>query len=108
MIRKVLVVGGGIGGMTAAIALKRNGVDVDLIDADPEWRVYGAGISVTGISLRAFDALGIFDEIKEVEGQRRLHSCSCPAVKPCIRSNVPSRLTAIDAGLKGSPCPLRP
>jgi len=65
MIGKVLVVGGGIGGMTAAIALKRNGVNVDLIDADPEWRVYGAGISVTGISLRAFDALGIFDQIKE-------------------------------------------
>lgn len=65
MIRSALVVGGGIGGMATAIALKRIGVDVDLIDADPHWRVYGAGISVTGISLRAFDALGVFDQIRQ-------------------------------------------
>jgi 2-polyprenyl-6-methoxyphenol hydroxylase-like FAD-dependent oxidoreductase len=63
MIANALIVGGGVGGMTAAISLRRAGVDVTLIDADPEWRVYGAGISVTGISLRAFDDLGIFDQI---------------------------------------------
>jgi 2-polyprenyl-6-methoxyphenol hydroxylase-like FAD-dependent oxidoreductase len=61
---KVLIVGGGVGGMTAAIALRREGVAVDLIDADPAWRVYGAGISVTGISLRAFEALGVLDEVR--------------------------------------------
>jgi len=65
MIAKMLVVGGGVGGMTAAISLKRSGVEVDLIDADSQWRVYGAGISVTGISLRAFDALGILDQIRD-------------------------------------------
>lgn len=64
MIRNALVVGGGVGGMTAAISLKRLGIAVDLIDADPHWRVYGAGISITGISLRAFDALGVLDEIR--------------------------------------------
>lgn len=65
MIRSALVVGGGVGGMTAAISLKRLGIAVDLIDADPHWRVYGAGISITGISLRAFDALGVLDEIRK-------------------------------------------
>lgn len=64
MIANALIVGGGVGGMTAAIALRRAGVDVTLIDADPEWRVYGAGISVTGISLRAFEDLGILDQIR--------------------------------------------
>jgi 2-polyprenyl-6-methoxyphenol hydroxylase-like FAD-dependent oxidoreductase len=64
VIETALIVGGGVGGMTAAIALKRAGVDVTLIDADPQWRVYGAGISVTGISLRAFDDLGILDQIR--------------------------------------------
>lgn len=65
MIRNALIVGGGVGGMTAAISLKRIGVEVDLIDADPHWRVYGAGISLTGISLRAFDHLGILDQVRE-------------------------------------------
>jgi len=63
-IRNALIVGGGVGGMTAAISLRRVGVQVDLIDADPDWRVYGAGISITGISLRAFADLGVLDLIK--------------------------------------------
>jgi len=65
MIGKVLVVGGGVGGMSAALALARKGVQVELADADPHWRAYGAGISVTGLSLRAFADLGILDEVRE-------------------------------------------
>jgi 2-polyprenyl-6-methoxyphenol hydroxylase-like FAD-dependent oxidoreductase len=65
MIGKVLVVGGGVGGMSAALALAARGVEVELVDADPQWRAYGAGISVTGLSLRAFADLGILDEVRE-------------------------------------------
>ena len=64
MIGSVLVIGGGVGGMSAAMAMARNGIAVELVDCDPDWRAYGAGISVTGLSLRAFDALGILDEVK--------------------------------------------
>ena len=64
MIQTVLIVGGGIGGMTAALALARRGVTVTLIDSDPAWRVYGAGITITGMSLRAFGDLGVLDEIR--------------------------------------------
>jgi len=65
MIDKVLVVGGGIGGMSAALSLVRNGATVTLIDNDPNWRVYGAGITIMGLSLRAFEALGVIDEIRQ-------------------------------------------
>lgn len=65
MVKSVLIVGGGIGGMTAALALAREGAEVTLIDSDPNWRVYGAGITITGMSLRAFDDLGVLDEIRE-------------------------------------------
>ncbi|MBO9580432.1 MAG: FAD-dependent oxidoreductase [Sphingobium sp.] len=64
MIGSALIVGGGIAGMTSALALSAKGVGVTLVDADPNWRVYGAGISITGISLRAFDDLGILDEVR--------------------------------------------
>lgn len=60
---KALIVGGGIGGMSAAIVLRRLGVEVDLIDLDPQWRVYGAGITLTGPTLRAFKQLGIFEAV---------------------------------------------
>jgi 2-polyprenyl-6-methoxyphenol hydroxylase-like FAD-dependent oxidoreductase len=65
VIRSALVVGGGIAGMAAAIMLRRNGIPVDLIDIDPEWRVYGAGITITGPTLRAFQALGILERVMD-------------------------------------------
>jgi 2-polyprenyl-6-methoxyphenol hydroxylase-like FAD-dependent oxidoreductase len=59
-----LVVGGGIGGMAAAISLAERGVAVTLIDIDPDWRVYGAGITITGPTLRAYRRLGLLEAIK--------------------------------------------
>jgi 2-polyprenyl-6-methoxyphenol hydroxylase-like FAD-dependent oxidoreductase len=64
-IATALVVGGGIGGMATAISLAERGVRVDLIDLDPEWRVYGAGITITGPTLRAYRRLGLLDPIKQ-------------------------------------------
>ncbi|MDK2770029.1 MAG: FAD-dependent monooxygenase [Sphingomonas sp.] len=61
---KILVVGGGIGGMSAAIALAQSGHEIELIDIDPAWRVYGAGITITGPTLRAYRRLGMLEAIK--------------------------------------------
>lgn len=63
-IATALVVGGGIGGMATAISLAERGVAVELIDIDPAWRVYGAGITITGPTLRAYRHLGLLDAIK--------------------------------------------
>jgi 2-polyprenyl-6-methoxyphenol hydroxylase-like FAD-dependent oxidoreductase len=65
-VRRALIVGGGIGGMAATIAFRRSGIEVDLIDLDPDWRVYGAGITITGPTLRAFQRLGILEAVGEV------------------------------------------
>lgn len=62
-VKSVLVVGGGIAGMCAAIELRKRGVEVDLLEADPEWRVYGAGITISAPSLRAFQRIGVLDAI---------------------------------------------
>jgi len=62
-LRKVLVVGGGIAGMSCAIQLRKAGVAVDLIDIDPHWRVYGAGITITGPTLRALQTLGVLEPV---------------------------------------------
>lgn len=64
-IATALVVGGGIGGMATAISLAERGVRVSLIDLDPDWRVYGAGITITGPTLRAYHRLGMVDDIRE-------------------------------------------
>lgn len=57
----ILIIGGGFSGMSAAIALRRDGHAVDLVEIDPGWRSYGAGISLGGATLRAFRTLGILD-----------------------------------------------
>ncbi|HSV44169.1 MAG TPA: FAD-dependent oxidoreductase [Ramlibacter sp.] len=47
--------------MAAAIALRRGGHAVDLVEIDAGWRSYGAGISLGGATLRAFGELGVLD-----------------------------------------------
>ena len=59
---RVLVVGGGIGGLSAAIALRGRGVDVDIVEINPKWDVYGVGIIQPGNAIRALDALGLAEE----------------------------------------------
>ncbi|WP_029041341.1 FAD-dependent monooxygenase [Cucumibacter marinus] len=61
--KQALVIGGGIAGMSAAIVLRESGMKVHLIDRDPEWKVYGAGITITGPTLRVMKRLGILDRV---------------------------------------------
>jgi 2-polyprenyl-6-methoxyphenol hydroxylase-like FAD-dependent oxidoreductase len=60
---RLLVVGGGISGMALSIRMRALGWSVDLVEIDPQWRVYGAGISITAPTYRASRRLGIADEL---------------------------------------------
>lgn len=62
-ISSVLIIGGGIAGMSAALTLAETVERVHLIDNDPEWKVYGAGITITGPTLRVMKRLGILNEV---------------------------------------------
>jgi len=64
--RKVLVVGGGIAGLTLTIALRRRGIDVDVVELQPQWNILGVGISLLteyvgwlGVSLQLPVALAV-------------------------------------------------
>jgi 2-polyprenyl-6-methoxyphenol hydroxylase-like FAD-dependent oxidoreductase len=59
---RVLVVGGGIGGLSATIALRKAGVAVDVVELNPKWDVYGVGIIQPGNAIRALDQLGLGEE----------------------------------------------
>ena len=64
-VQKVLIVGGGIGGMTAAIALRAKGIDVDVVEKNDVNAVLGIGIILQGNALRALDQIGLFDEVRK-------------------------------------------
>ena len=56
---KVLIIGGGFAGMSAAIELRKHGIAVDLIEIDAGWRSYGAGLTLGGAALRALGTVGV-------------------------------------------------
>jgi 2-polyprenyl-6-methoxyphenol hydroxylase-like FAD-dependent oxidoreductase len=62
---KILIVGGGIGGLTSAIALGRQGHAIEVIERDPDWAVYGVGIIQQGNVVRAMKELGLIDDYLE-------------------------------------------
>ena len=59
---RILIIGGGIGGMSAAIALKRKGFDPEIVEINRDWKVYHVGIVVQGNFLRAMASLGIAEQ----------------------------------------------
>jgi 2-polyprenyl-6-methoxyphenol hydroxylase-like FAD-dependent oxidoreductase len=62
-VKKALIVGAGTAGMSAAITLRRIGIDVDMIDINPNWGALGAGLTITGPTLRALHQLGVYSDM---------------------------------------------
>ena len=59
--RKLLIAGGGIGGMSAALALLRAGFDVEVYEQASELREIGAGVQISPNGSRVLQSLGVFD-----------------------------------------------
>lgn len=63
---RVIVIGSGIAGLTAAIALRKVGIDVAVYERAPELREVGAGISLWANALRALDHIGAGASVRAV------------------------------------------
>ncbi|MEN3279465.1 MAG: hypothetical protein V7607_605 [Solirubrobacteraceae bacterium] len=61
--QRVLIVGGGIGGLCLAGARARAGSAVTLLEREPVWRGTSSGISLHPIAIRALDRLGLLEQI---------------------------------------------
>jgi 2-polyprenyl-6-methoxyphenol hydroxylase-like FAD-dependent oxidoreductase len=62
-IRRILVVGGGVGGLTAAAAFAQRGVDVVLIERRPSFDVPGVGLGRPANALRISARIAAGDRI---------------------------------------------
>ncbi|MDQ4140226.1 MAG: FAD-dependent monooxygenase, partial [Bacteroidota bacterium] len=60
---KVAVIGGGIAGLTTAIALKQVGVSCDIFEAAPAIKPLGAGLTLAANAIKALAKLGLAEEI---------------------------------------------
>src|SRR6476659_6474536 len=63
---RVAIVGGGIGGLTAALALLRAGIDVEVYEQAPELKELGAGVQISSNGTRVLYALGLGPEIERL------------------------------------------
>lgn len=60
---KVSIIGGGIAGLTTAIALKQKGIQANIYEAAPEVRPVGAGLALSSNAMSVYKLLGIMDEV---------------------------------------------
>lgn len=61
---KIIIAGGGIGGMAATLSLLRRGYDVAVYEQAPMLGEVGAGVQISPNGSRALDALGIFEALR--------------------------------------------
>jgi 2-polyprenyl-6-methoxyphenol hydroxylase-like FAD-dependent oxidoreductase len=61
--KQVLIVGGGIGGLAAALALERNGIPSQVIEQAAEFKEIGAGIQLGPNVFRMLEVLGLIEPI---------------------------------------------
>ena len=60
---RVLIVGGGIGGLSLATALQRRGCAAELVERSPAWPALGAGIALHANGVRMLRGLGLGEAI---------------------------------------------
>ena len=64
-IKRVLIVGGGIGGLCTGIGLARAGIASEIVEIKADWSVYGVGIIQPSNQLRALAELGLAEACVE-------------------------------------------
>jgi len=67
-LKRVLIVGGGIGGLCTSIGLGRAGIESEIVEINQKWTVYGVGIIQPSNQLRALAELGLADACIERGG----------------------------------------
>ena len=120
-IERVLIVGGGIAGLTLGRALHRQGLAVEIVERSPHGRADGGGILVQANGMRVLGAIGLAAAVDRAGVRvRRWRFCDqaghvlCETdlealwdgVGPCIGIERTRLREALVAGVAGLPCRL--
>ncbi|MFG2149061.1 FAD-dependent monooxygenase [Streptomyces sp. NPDC048696] len=98
-----VVVGGGIGGLAAAIGLRRIGWEVTVVERAPVLADVGAGISLHANGLRALDALGVGEPVREAARAQYTGGTRTPAGRWLARMDGAALERALGTPIVGIP-----
>ena len=68
-VRRIAIVGAGLGGLATAIALRRQGFEAQVYEQASELAEFGAGINISPDSVRFFDAVGLAEKLHAVASE---------------------------------------
>lgn len=94
-IKRVLIVGAGMAGLTLAISLRRQGITPDIVERQAAWPVHGAGIYLLGNAMRALGSLGLAEEVARN---------GTPILSQTILTDRGRKLTVIDTASVWAGC----
>jgi 2-polyprenyl-6-methoxyphenol hydroxylase-like FAD-dependent oxidoreductase len=89
MTRRVLIIGGGIGGLAATLALRQAGFDVQVFEGVSQIKIVGAGLAIWSNTLKALQQIGLADAVR---------AAGKPAAYRVIRATNGEILTKIQIG----------
>jgi salicylate hydroxylase len=86
IVHKVAVIGGGLGGLATAIALRKQGIDAHVYERAKEFRPVGAGLALFSNGLNSLDAIspGIVENLKRA---------SCPLNQSVFKKHTGETIT---------------
>lgn len=85
---EVAIIGGGIGGLTTALALKQANIRFKVYEAAPEIKAVGAGIIMANNAMQAFRNLGIHQEIYQKGNLINAMTIARPDFSPLSRISL--------------------
>ncbi len=92
--KRIAIVGAGLGGLAAAVALRQQNFEVDVYEQASALGAFGAGINLSANAVKVFDALGLKGRLHEVSFEPEGHAWRN------WTSGVASRILPLDQSIR--------